>query len=212
LLREGDLSFTNYQLQPLHPLFAAGLHSLEIPHSFITTPGFVFPTPITFNPFNFIFNFIPIVITTFKMKFSIVAASLVALAAAHNLPAPEETCSASVTVTVTHYASAPPQHTPSAPASLAVTDPAPYPTGPAAPIGGDNTPLPSVAPSSGVAPPAGPIGGEQTPLPSVVVSGTAAPTGTGSYSAPPTEFTGAASGLKAGSALAGIGAVAALFF
>jgi hypothetical protein len=38
------------------------------------------------------------------MKFSIVAASLVALAAAHNLPAPEETCSASVTVTVTHYA------------------------------------------------------------------------------------------------------------
>jgi hypothetical protein len=64
----------------------------------------VYSTPITFNFFNFIFNFIPITITTFKMKFSIVAASLVALAAAHNLPAPEETCSASVTVTVTHYA------------------------------------------------------------------------------------------------------------
>jgi hypothetical protein len=42
LLQEGDLSFTTHQLQPLHPLFAAGLHSLEIPHSFITTPSFVY--------------------------------------------------------------------------------------------------------------------------------------------------------------------------
>jgi hypothetical protein len=64
----------------------------------------VYSTPTTFNSSNFI----PIPITTFKMKFSIVAASLVALAAAHNLPAPEETCSASVTVTVTHYAYASP--------------------------------------------------------------------------------------------------------
>jgi hypothetical protein len=100
LLQEGDLSFTTHQLQLLHPLFAAGLYSLEIPHSFITTPGFVFSAPTTFNSSKFI----PIAITTFNMKFSIVAASLVALAAAHNLPAPEETCSASVTVTVTHYA------------------------------------------------------------------------------------------------------------
>jgi hypothetical protein len=43
-----------------------------------------------------------------------------------------------------------------------------------------------------------------------VASGTAAPTGTGAYSAPLSQFTGAASGLKVGSALAGVGAVAAL--
>ena len=224
--RWGD-SFTT-QLQSLS--FAAGRHSLlEIPHSFISNTRLcVFTT-------TYYTQLLPLQVyifttTTFKIKFSIVAASLVALAAAHNLPAAEESCSASVTITVTQYAyvasfpsrrvhpltnrrSAPPQHTPSAPASLAITDPAPYPTGPAGPIGGEQTPLPSAPCSSGVAPPpAGPIGGEQTPLPSVATSGTAAPTGTGSYSAPPSEFTGAASGLKVGSALAGVGAVAALFF
>ena len=80
-------------------------------------------------------------------------------------------------------------HTPSAPVSLAVTAPAPYPTGPAVPVV--------------------PTGGVSTPLASTV--GTAKPTGTGSYSSPPSEFTGAASSVKVGGALAGIAGVAALF-
>jgi hypothetical protein len=41
-------------------------------------------------------------------------------------------------------------------------------------------------------------------------SGTAAPSGTGAYSAPPSQFTGAASNLKVGGALAA-GAVVAMF-
>jgi hypothetical protein len=82
-------------------------------------------------------------------------------------------------------------HTPSAPASLAVTAPAPYPTGSAA--------TPVVPTGTGVS----------TPLASEI--GTAAPSGTGAYSAPPSEFTGAASHVKVGGFVAGVGAVAALF-
>jgi hypothetical protein len=84
-------------------------------------------------------------------------------------------------------------HTPSAPASLAVTAPAPYPTGSAA--------LPPVVPT----------GTALTPLASEAASGTAAPSGTGAYSAPVSEFTGAASGLKLGGVAVGVGAFAALF-
>jgi hypothetical protein len=80
------------------------------------------------------------------------------------------------------------QHIPSAPVSLAVTAPAPYPTGGA---------------SYAVVP----TGTALTPL----ASGAAAPSGTGAYSAPASEFTGAASGLKVGGMVAGVGAVAALF-
>ena len=84
-------------------------------------------------------------------------------------------------------------HTPSAPASLAVTAPAPYPTG-----------------SSAAVPPVVPTGtGVSTPLASEV--GTVAPSGTGAYSAPVSEFTGAASNVKVGGFVAGVGAVAALF-
>jgi hypothetical protein len=87
-----------------------------------------------------------------------------------------------------------PHNTPSAPASHAVTGPAPYPTVvvPSAPAG---TGYPA-------APPAG-TGAAQP-------SGTAAPSGTGAYSAPPSQFTGAASSIKVGGALAA-GAFAALF-
>lgn len=41
-------------------------------------------------------------------------------------------------------------------------------------------------------------------------SGTAAPSGTGAYSAPPSQFTGAASSVKVGGVMAA-GAVVALF-
>ncbi|KAJ4330862.1 hypothetical protein N0V87_009624 [Didymella glomerata] len=120
------------------------------------------------------------------MKFSIVAASLIAAVAAQHS---EEVCSGAVTVTVTETLSYG-IHTPSAPASLAVTAPAPYPTGSAV------TPVV-------------PIGtGVSTPLASQV--GTAAPSGTGAYSAPVSEFTGAASHAKVGGFVAGVGAVAAL--
>ncbi|KAJ4381420.1 hypothetical protein N0V86_003771 [Didymella sp. IMI 355093] len=121
------------------------------------------------------------------MKFSIIAASLVAAVAAQY---GEEVCSGAVTVTVTETLSNG-IHTPSAPASLAVTAPAPYPTG-------------SVA-----VPPMVPTGGVSTPLASEI--GTAAPSGTGAYSAPPSEFTGAASHAKVGGFVAGVGAVAAFF-
>ena len=84
-------------------------------------------------------------------------------------------------------------HTPSAPVSLAVTAPAPYPTGSAA------------------YPPVVPTGTALTPLASEAGSGTVAPSGTGAYSAPVSEFTGAASNLKVGGVVAGVGAVAALF-
>jgi hypothetical protein len=99
------------------------------------------------------------------------------------------------------------QNTPSAPASHAVTGPAPYPTsvvvpvpsmpaGTGYPVEGGSKPVPSV--------PAG------TGYPSSPVMGGAKPSGTGAYSAPPSQFTGAASSLKVGGALAA-GAVAALF-
>ncbi|KAF2624109.1 hypothetical protein BU25DRAFT_450804 [Macroventuria anomochaeta] len=123
------------------------------------------------------------------MKFTIIAATLVAAVAAQYS---EEVCSGAVTVTVTETLSYG-IHTPSAPASLAVTAPAPYPTG-----------------SAGV-PPVVPTGTALTPLASEVASGTAAPSGTGAYSAPVSEFTGAASNLKVGGMVAGVGAVAALF-
>ncbi|KAJ4985353.1 hypothetical protein SVAN01_09108 [Stagonosporopsis vannaccii] len=122
------------------------------------------------------------------MKFSIIAASLIAAVAAQSS---DEVCSGAVTVTVTETLSYG-VHTPSAPASLAVTAPAPYPTG-----------------SGAAVPPVVPTGTVLTPLPSEV--GTVAPSGTGAYSAPVSEFTGAASNVKVGGFVAGVGAVAALF-
>jgi hypothetical protein len=89
-----------------------------------------------------------------------------------------------------------PLNTPSAPASHAVTGPAPYPTTYAVPG--------PPAPPAGTGYPSSPVEGGAQP------SGTAAPSGTGAYSAPPSQFTGAASSLKVGGALAA-GAFAALF-
>jgi hypothetical protein len=54
-------------------------------------------------------------------------------------------------------------------------------------------------------------GGAGYPSGVPAASGTAAPSGTGAAGAPYPEFTGAASGLKVGGVLAGVGAVAALF-
>jgi len=91
------------------------------------------------------------------------------------------------------------KHVPSAPASLPVGGPAPYPT--------TAVPMPSVPAGTGYpSMPAG-TGSPSTPL---GATGTAAPSGTGAYSAPPSQFTGAASGLKVGGAIAA-GALAALF-
>jgi hypothetical protein len=145
------------------------------------------------------------------MQFFTVIAAFASVAAAHYGAAPveESACSAVVTVTVTSYVfshysntisssnncnSLLPHNTPSAPASHAVTGPAPYPT----------VVVPSSPAGTGypVAPPAGT--GAAHP------SGTAAPSGTGAYSAPPSQFTGAASSIKVGGALAA-GAFAALF-
>ncbi|KAF2036231.1 hypothetical protein EK21DRAFT_83933 [Setomelanomma holmii] len=120
------------------------------------------------------------------MKFSIIASALIAVAAAQY---GEESCSAVVTVTITETL----KHTPLAPSSLPATGPAPYPT--------------TYAP----APPVGTGYSSKVPLDLTKTSvGTAAPSGTGAYSAPPSQFTGAASSLKVGGALAA-GAVAALF-
>ncbi|KZM21402.1 uncharacterized protein EKO05_0006163 [Ascochyta rabiei] len=118
------------------------------------------------------------------MNFSIIVATLIAAVAAQ---ASDDTCSAPITVTVTETLSYG-IRTPSAPASLAVTAPAPYPTGSAA--------LPPVVPTSAAS----------TPLPSVASYGTASPSGTGAYSAPVSEFTGAAANLKVGGVVAGVGA------
>ncbi|KAH7075427.1 hypothetical protein BKA63DRAFT_565509 [Paraphoma chrysanthemicola] len=130
------------------------------------------------------------------MKFSIIASALIAVAAAQYGTPAEESCSAVVTVTVTETL----KHTPLAPSSHAATGPAPYPTTyapkPSAPVG---TGYPVVPGSSKV-----PLDLTKTSV------GTAAPSGTGAYSAPPTQFTGAASHIKVGGALAA-GAVAALF-
>jgi hypothetical protein len=71
--------------------------------------------------------------------------------------------------------------------------------------------MPSAPVGSGTGYPIKPTGypiSLPSPLPSG--TGTAAPSGTGAYSAPPSQFTGAASSLKVGGALAA-GAVAALF-
>jgi hypothetical protein len=61
-----------------------------------------------------------------------------------------------------------------------------------------------VSPPAGTGYPSKPVMGGAKP------SGTAAPSGTGAYSAPPSQFTGAASNLKVGGALAA-GAVVAMF-
>lgn len=130
------------------------------------------------------------------MKFFAAIATFAAVASAHySAPAPvaEESCASIVTVTVTSLL---PHNTPSAPATHAVTGPAPYPT----PV--------SVEYPAGTGYPGKPskpvMGGAASP------SGTAAPSGTGAYSAPPTQFTGAAAHVKVGGAIAA-GAFAALF-
>ena len=69
------------------------------------------------------------------------------------------------------------------------------PSSPAPVMGGTGVPMVPDASSVGTMP---------------VASGTAAPSGSGT-GAPYPELTGAASGLKVGGALAGVGAVAALF-
>jgi hypothetical protein len=90
------------------------------------------------------------------------------------------------------------KHTPLAPSSHAATGPAPYPT--------TYAPKPSAPVGTGY-----PVSSGKVPLDLTKTSvGTAAPSGTGAYSAPPTQFTGAASHIKVGGALAA-GAVAALF-
>lgn len=99
---------------------------------------------------------------------------------------PADECSAVVTETV--YVTVPAGHLPSAPGSAAPTLP-PYPT--------TGAPYPSVAASgTGV---------------KVISTGAAVATGTGAYSAPPSQFTGAASNVQVGGLVAGVGALAALF-
>ncbi|KAH8708582.1 hypothetical protein GQ44DRAFT_714988 [Phaeosphaeriaceae sp. PMI808] len=61
--------------------------------------------------------------------------------------------------------------------------------------------------SMGTGVPTAPV---QTPLVSVKPTVSMKPSGTGAFSAPPTQFTGAASHIKVGGALAA-GAMAALF-
>ncbi|KAH7392502.1 hypothetical protein BKA66DRAFT_567840 [Pyrenochaeta sp. MPI-SDFR-AT-0127] len=136
------------------------------------------------------------------MRFFTIAATLVAVAAAQY--GAEETCDSVVTITVTQTL----KHTPSAPAPVAPTAPAPYPTTgyPVAPVP-SGTGYPSVPEASeySAPPPAGT--GYSTRVP----AGSAKPTGTGASSVPYPEFTGAASSLKMGGVVAGVGAVAALF-
>ncbi|KAF1938880.1 hypothetical protein EJ02DRAFT_514213 [Clathrospora elynae] len=129
------------------------------------------------------------------MRFTIIAASLVAAVAAHYGVPTEESCGALVTVTVTATLA----HTPVAPSSLAPY----YPTTTPAVV------VPVVPTGTGVpaVPEVSTVGGTGVP----VASGTAAPSGTGSATAPYPLFTGAASSLKIGGALAGVGAVAAFF-
>lgn len=98
------------------------------------------------------------------------------------------------------------KHVPSAPVSHPANGPAPYPTTyahpePSKPAG---TGYPSGTGPVSMPSPIVPTGGYPHP------SGSAKPSGTGAYSAPPSQFTGAASNLKVGGALAA-GAVAALF-
>ncbi|KAF2829941.1 hypothetical protein CC86DRAFT_403274 [Ophiobolus disseminans] len=135
------------------------------------------------------------------MQFSIFAfaSALLAVAAAQYGAPAEESCAAVVTVTVTSTL----KHVPSAPASHPATGPAPYPSTWAVPA--------SSAPA-GTGYPSKPVGTgyPSVPLGASKPTGTAAPSGTGAYSAPPSQFTGAASGLKVGGALAA-GAVVALF-
>lgn len=129
------------------------------------------------------------------MKFFAAIAAFAAVASAHYSAAPapvaEESCASVVTVTVTSLL---PHNTPSAPATHAVTGPAPYPT----PI--------SVEYPAGTGYPGKP----SKPVGAASPSGTAAPSGTGAYSAPPSQFTGAAANIKVGGAIAA-GAFAALF-
>lgn len=126
------------------------------------------------------------------MRFFTIAATLVAVVAAQY--GAEETCDSVVTVTVTQTL----KHTPSAPAPVAPTAPAPYPT-----TGYPVAPVPS-----GTGYPSVPEASEYSTR---VPAGSAKPTGTGASSAPYPEFTGAASSLKMGGVAAGVGAVAAFF-
>ena len=155
------------------------------------------------------------------MRFSIVATSLIAAVAAQYPAAPaEESCSAVVTVTVTEYVTLTLfshnivydikntnnpirtlAHTPIAPSMSSAYYPTTTPmAATSAPVmGGTGVPMVPDASSVGT-------GYPMVPMP----SGTAAPTGN-MTGPPPSEFTGAASGLKVGGALAGVGAVVALF-
>ncbi|CAI6261609.1 unnamed protein product [Periconia digitata] len=135
------------------------------------------------------------------MQFFTIAAFFAAAVSASTysaLPVPEEACSVVyVTETVTVPAGV---HTPVPVASTAAVLP-PYPTAQA--------PYP-IAPAPTGSVPSGAVVPSGAPLP----SGTAAapkPSGTGAYPVPPNEFTGSASGFKAGGALAGVVAVAAFF-
>jgi hypothetical protein len=64
--------------------------------------------------------------------------------------------------------------------------------------------VPAPSAPAGTGSPSSPVMGGAQP------SGTASPSGTGAYSAPPSQFTGAASSIKVGGALAA-GAVVAFF-
>jgi hypothetical protein len=155
--------------------------------------------------------------STIKMRFTIIAASLVAAVAAQYGAPAEESCSAVVTVTVTEYVYPHPPihqsntvilttplrtlaHTPVAPSMSSAYYPTTTPmAATSAPVmGGTGVPMVPDASSVGT-------GYPMVPMP----SGTAAPSG--NMTVPPTpEFTGAASGFKVGGALAGVGAVVAL--
>ncbi|KAF2708462.1 hypothetical protein K504DRAFT_468797 [Pleomassaria siparia CBS 279.74] len=121
------------------------------------------------------------------MQFFAVVASLLAVASAQYSAAEESACG-TVVVTVT----VPYGHVPTGPASTGATIP-PYPTG--------SAPYPSV-----VVPAAS---GTGVVVPPVVPAGTAAPSGTGVYTAPVPEFTGAASAVRVPAFAAGLVGLAA---
>ncbi|CBX93503.1 hypothetical protein IAQ61_009196 [Plenodomus lingam] len=125
------------------------------------------------------------------MRFFAVVAGLAAVAAAQygaEAQAPQESCAAPVTVTVTKTMG----HTPSPPSVATSSGTAPYPTNP--PVVSPPVPVGTGIPTSA-----------NTPL-----GGVSRPTGTGASMPPIPEFTGAASSVRVGGLVAGVGAVVAL--
>ncbi|KAH9875400.1 hypothetical protein J1614_004892 [Plenodomus biglobosus] len=145
------------------------------------------------------------------MRFLVIAATLAAVATAQYGAAPEDSCAAPVTITVTQYVPFLPhqltqpltphrtmKHTPTAPGVGVPTGP-PYPTTAVSAV--PSVPVGTGSSSSSLATPLGGTG--------VRPSGTVTPSASGSAPAVP-EFTGAASGVRVGGLMAGVGAVVAL--